>query len=289
MAKSPAHQFGQLLGELIQSAIQPHLEQFCLQHQLYLDYQGKKRTVRKGKKVRWQDLYGNAHDLDFVIEQGGTDTQFGQPVAFIEVAWRRYTKHSRNKAQEIQGAILPLAQTYPLSNPFLGVVLAGDFTASSREQLHSLGFQVLHLPYETVLSALAAEGLTMQFNEQTPDALFVDWVAQFNRLSPEAMSRLKSNLITQNVAVVDPFFARLKARFNRMITRILILPLYGQQHSFASADEAVGFLSAHLKPKSVGLFQRYEVWVEFSNGDKVNGSFEEKQQAQAFLRMLVNR
>ena len=52
----------------------------------------------------------------------------GKPVAFIESAWRRYTKHSRNKAQEIQGAILPLAETYSESNLFLGAVLAGVFT-----------------------------------------------------------------------------------------------------------------------------------------------------------------
>ena len=45
---------------------------------------------------------GNVHDLDYVFEQGGTEATIGQPKAFIEIAWRRYTKHSRNKAQEIQ-------------------------------------------------------------------------------------------------------------------------------------------------------------------------------------------
>jgi hypothetical protein len=48
-------------------------------------------------------------------------------VAFIETAWRRYTRHSRNKAQEIEGAIGPLAETFAHARPFLGAILAGQF------------------------------------------------------------------------------------------------------------------------------------------------------------------
>lgn len=56
-------------------------------------------------------MNGNAHDLDFVLERGGSDDKIGMPAAFIETAWRRYTKHYRNNAQEIQGALEPLAET----------------------------------------------------------------------------------------------------------------------------------------------------------------------------------
>lgn len=101
MAESPAHRFGQLIGELLESVVRPQLEDFCQDQGLYLDHQKRERPARSGKKVSWTDQYGNAHDLDFVIEREGTDHQIGRPVAFIESAWRRYTKHSRNKAQEI--------------------------------------------------------------------------------------------------------------------------------------------------------------------------------------------
>lgn len=110
MAESPAHKFGQMIGGLLESVVQPPLAEFCERHSLYLDCQSQQRPVRRGRKVSWEDSYGNRHDLDFVIEWEGSDAKYGQPVAFIEVAWRRYTKHSRNKAQEIQGAILPLAE-----------------------------------------------------------------------------------------------------------------------------------------------------------------------------------
>ena len=88
------------------------------------------------------------------------------------MAWRRYTKHSRNKAQEIQGAILPLAEKYRWSNPFLGTVLAGVFTEGSLEQLRSHGFNVLYFPYETLVSAFEAGAIDIRFDEGTPDEAF---------------------------------------------------------------------------------------------------------------------
>jgi len=54
---------------------------------------------------------------DHVLERGGTDAMRGVPAAFIETGWRRCTKHSRNKAQEIQGAVLALAHAKMLPAP----------------------------------------------------------------------------------------------------------------------------------------------------------------------------
>lgn len=106
MAQSPSHKFGQIVGNLLEDILTPVLQKFCHERGLYLDIKGPRPGVRKGRKVTWQDKYGNLHDLDFVIEKDGSPGKRGRPVAFIEAAWRRYTKHSRNKAQEIQGAIL---------------------------------------------------------------------------------------------------------------------------------------------------------------------------------------
>ena len=152
MAESPAHRFGQIVGEVLESAIAPVLTAFAKEHGLYLDKQGE-RPCRPGKRCTWLDHNKNKHDLDFVLERGGSTERLGVPAAFIETAWRRYTKHSRNKAQEIQGAILPLAETYKNARPFVGVVLAGVFTHGALKQLRSLGFTVLHFSYESVVAA----------------------------------------------------------------------------------------------------------------------------------------
>jgi hypothetical protein len=58
MAESPAHRFGQVIGELLESVVRPQVEIFCKQQSLYLDHQHKNRPARSGKKVSWTDQYG---------------------------------------------------------------------------------------------------------------------------------------------------------------------------------------------------------------------------------------
>jgi hypothetical protein len=97
MAKSPSHKWGQIIGDFLEEVFSAQLAKFARKHKLYLDTKGE-RPARKGKKVSWVDSFENTHDLDFVLERNGTKNRIGEPVAFIESAWRRYTKHSRNKA-----------------------------------------------------------------------------------------------------------------------------------------------------------------------------------------------
>jgi len=286
MAESPAHKFGQIIGELLEAIVRPQLEVFCRSQQLYLDHQKKNRPIRNGKKVTWADLYGNAHDLDFVIERGGTDAVIGRPVAFIEVAWRRYTKHSRNKAQEIQGAILPLAEKYKWSNPFLGVVLAGVFTSGSLEQLHSLGFNVLHFPYETLVHAFQLEGVDILFDEGTSDNVFRQTAAQIEGLSTDAIGSIQSRLIEANHTAIDEFFAALNRRLSRYVTRVVITPLYGRVNEFAAIEDALCFLGQHFIYEGSLEFRKYEIYVEFSNGDRVQASFEDKIKVTEFLEFV---
>lgn len=183
MAESPSHRFGQIIGALLEEILLPVLHDFCTSRGLYLDRHGARIGVRSGKKVSWEDKYGNVHDLDFVIEKNGSTSRQGNPVAFIEAAWRRYTKHSRNKVQEIQGAILPIAEKYQRESPFLGVVLAGEFTKASLEQLVSLNFEVVYLSYRSVIDAFAHVGIDVRFDEHTPDASFLKCIKKIGTIT----------------------------------------------------------------------------------------------------------
>ena len=71
------------------------------------------------------------------------------PVAFIELAWRRYTKHSRNKAGEIGAALVPLRGTHNETCNFLGAILGGEFTEGARKQLTSKNINVLYIAVYT--------------------------------------------------------------------------------------------------------------------------------------------
>ena len=158
MAESLAHRWGQIIGDVFETFVARTLAEVAQRHGLYLDRKGP-RSARTSTKVSWQDGYGNRHDLDYVLERGGTESALGTPVAFIESAWRRYTKHSKNKVQEIEAAVMPIALTFSRHQPFCGAVLAGEFTRNALQQFESKGFGVLHVPYASILAAFAELGM----------------------------------------------------------------------------------------------------------------------------------
>ena len=120
MAKSPAHRFGQIIGDLLESTLIRYCKPIANEYHMYLDYKHPRPARNNQSEVKWTDINGNTHKLDIVIEQKGSETITGNPRAFIEMAWRRYTKHSKNKAQEISAAIKPLVSRYSEHGPFYG-------------------------------------------------------------------------------------------------------------------------------------------------------------------------
>jgi hypothetical protein len=283
MAKSPAHEFGQIIGHILETSIEPRLQTFAEEHGLYLDKKGP-RPARAGTKVSWTDLYGNTHDLDFVLERDGRDTQIGIPVAFIETAWRRYTKHSRNKAQEIQGAILPLVATHQNAAPFTGVILAGVFTDGALAQLRSLGFTVLYFPYEAVVRAFKCVGIEAHFDEETPDAEFARRVRAWKRLSEKQRSSVAKALIEIHSDAVQQFMQALKRAVTRQIERIRVLPLHGTAFEWNSVEDAIAFIDGYDEEDSSQPIVRYEVEIRYNNEDRIEGQFADKESAIQFLR-----
>lgn len=290
MARSPAHEFGQIVGDLLESAVEPLLREFAERHSLYLDRHGP-RPARSGRKVSWTDLCGNTHDLDYVLERGGTAETLGVPVAFIETAWRRYTKHSRNKAQEIQGAILPLAEAYRHAAPFIGVILAGVFTEGALAQLHSLGFSVLYLPYDTVVQAFRGVSVDAYFDEATPDAEVSRKVRRWERLAAKTRRSAAHALLEGNSDSVQGFMHALEQSVTRQIELVRVLPLHGMATELSSVQDAISFIEHYDEgqtdtPRAVA---RYEVEIRYQNGDRIQGQFGDKAQAIAFLRDYLAR
>lgn len=286
MAQSPAHKFGQIIGNVIETAVEPLLEQFARKHSLFLDKKGP-RPARKGNKVTWTDHYGNNHDLDFVLERNGTPHEKGSPVAFIESAWRRYTKHSRNKAQEIQGALLPLADSYRSNKPFVGAILAGVFTEGALNQLRSLGFSIVYFPYKTVIQAFAKVEIEARFTEDTSRKEFSTRVRLWERLSPRKKRLVSESLVPLNKAAVQEFMVALERVVTRVIQLVRILPLHGHPTELPSVDEAIRFINGYDEVSSGIPVSKYEIQIRYTNGDRIEAYFEDKKAAVDFLRMFA--
>jgi hypothetical protein len=291
MAESFAHKWGQIVGNLFQASIRALLQETADQHGLYLDYQ-RQRAARPGKQVTWQDRHGNVHDLDYVLERGGTETVRGVPAAFIETAWRRYTKHSRNKAQEIQGAVLALAEAYSHLCPFLGIVLAGVFTKGSLDQLRSCGFTVAYVPYDTLIRAFATAGINAAFDEHTQEKEFRQKIRQFAALSSREVASIKRSLLhpSRRKGAIDKpplaeFMAALNASLVRGVQGVTVVVLHGQPQHLATAHEAIAYLQNY--PDTQGCpapASKYEVHVRYNTGDVIDAVFQQKADALKFLQ-----
>jgi hypothetical protein len=284
MAKSPSHKFGQIIGDLLEIAVEPILQKFAQEYGLYLDKKGL-RAARKGSKVSLRDLNGNIHDLDFVLERHGSITAKGTPVAFIETAWRRNTKHSKNKAQEIQGAIAPLLETYKDYAPFAGTILAGDFTDNALIQLRSLGFTVLYFPYDNIVRAFRLVNIDAASDKDTPHSEFVAKIAAWGALPEEKKLSVAEALIDIHKKDVAEFIEALRNAVTRQVELVRVLPLYGTVFQCQSIEEAIQFIEQYDQTPRLEIFERYEVEIRYVNGDSIKANFQDKTKVIAFLRI----
>lgn len=280
MAKSAAHKWGQIVGDFLEELFEAELASFAKKHNLYLDKKGI-RPARNGKKVTWIDSYGNAHDLDFVLERNGDANHIGEPVAFIESAWRRYTKHSRNKAQEIQGAILPLVATHKNFAPFIGVILAGEFTHGALVQLKSIGFNVLYFPYEMILKAFDSFGIDAGSEESTSEKEFQNKIKKWSKLRDK--NKLAETILQLNADEIETFFSRFEKSVSRYIIAISVTPLHGQLSRLNSIDQAIKFIKTYNATSERLPVVKYEITIKYNNEDIIEGVFNDAEAAIGFL------
>jgi len=286
MAISYSHRLGQIIGESMENALEPFLRDFADKHNLYFDKK-EFRNARSGTKLTWIDINNNKHDLDFVFEEGGTSERIGKPIAFIECAWRRYTKHSRNKAQEIQGAIMPLFEKYKKDNPFIGVILAGVFTENSLKQLQSLGFTILYFPYELIVNAFKSMGIDVFFDEDTTEEVFARQIALWENLKLSQRNRIYEKITEQNLFEINKFMSSLEIKLNRKIIKINIWMMYGKQYTFNTIEKAkefiVNFDVNNISPE----FIKYEAELQYSNEDIIKVEYHNQNDLLGFLSSFI--
>ena len=286
MANSPSHRFGQIIGDLLEESMVKCLIPIADEYGLYLDHKHQREARGKQREVVWKDIDGNKHKLDIVLENGGSENQFGTPRAFIEVAWRRYTKHSKNKAQEIAGAIRPLVDRYRNSSPFYGAVIAGVFTDNSIQQLVSEGFSVVYFTYDAMAEVFDRNGIDIRWDESTPDSILQEKVEAYESLPSTSKKKIIDDLLEVNKTQIENFIKELKDSLNRTISSIYILPLFGTGMVFSDADSATEFIRSFKETAQNNEFIRYDIVVKYSNGDKLEASYSKKSEALAFLRTI---
>jgi hypothetical protein len=260
-----------------------YLKPLAEKHNMYLDFKHPRKARLGNREVIWIDINGNKHKLDIVFEEGGTEDSFGKPRAFIEMAWRRYTKHSKNKAQEIAGAIVPLISQYRKYSPFYGVIIAGEFTGSSITQMTSQGFQVVYFSYDTIVQAFATVGINARWEENTPESELQRRIGIFEDLSDDQRMLIVQKLIVLNSEQLQIFCHRLEQSLLRKIERVRIFSLHGISTELKSIEAAYDYIASYDETTCNAPLVKFEIIITYNNGDRIEAQYADKQSALSFL------
>jgi len=191
---SAGHKLGQLVGDWFEEYfVLPLLQSVASALDLYLDHRFRPRPAR-GEKILWKDEEGNTVDYDFVMELEGTENELGIPVAFFECFWRRGSRHSKDKARDDTGKLLPMRSVHPTAR-FLGIVAAGDFTAPARQLVKSREIDLFYAPKVKVVAAFSSLGMQMDYPDKASEEEKQRLVAEFlKKLSDDTKARAASEL-----------------------------------------------------------------------------------------------
>lgn len=197
LTSSSGHKLGQLVGDWFEEYIAARLlQEIAGKLGLYLDHRFKKRSCRS-EKILWQDLDGNNVDYDFVLELGGDDRLQGIPVAFFETFWRRGARHSKDKARDDSGKLLPMRSTYPTAR-VLGIISAGDFTKPAQELVRSRSIDLFYIPKEQIFKAWRDSGIEIDYLDNASEQIKQNIVnkAVFSLANTSVKEKISDQLIS---------------------------------------------------------------------------------------------
>lgn len=165
---SAGHRLGQIVGDWYEQYFAlPLLQKIATDLGLYLDSRFIQRSCRNDK-ILWKDEDGNSVNYDFVMELDGTNEKLGTPVAFFETFWRRGSRHSKDKARDDSGKLLPMKSTYPTAR-VLSIISAGDFTGPAREFVQSRGVELFYIPKDYIINAWKAHNIIIDYSDKSTE------------------------------------------------------------------------------------------------------------------------
>jgi hypothetical protein len=243
---SSGHKIGQLIGDWFEEELATYLlDRVASDLNLYLDHRFKNRQCRQGKII-WKDIDGSEVDYDFVLELNGTDTKKGIPLAFFETFWRRRSGHSRDKARDDSGKLLPMGETYPTAR-ILGILAAGDFTIPARDFIQSRGIDLFYIPKSHIYEAWAKEGIPMIYedkaSEETKNEIAKYAIERVNKQSKKAIF---NNLVSSiGQSVFDSYVNKIKAGIAAIPIEYKITSVFvGEIMTFSNFEAVVDYINS---------------------------------------------
>lgn len=293
---SSGHKLGQIIGDWYEEYFAlPILRKVAKNLNLFCDSRFLKRNCR-GEKIIWQDLDGNDVDYDFVLELNGTKNKIGAPVAAFETFWRRGSRHSKDKARDDTGKLVPLKYTYPTAR-VLGIISAGDFTKPAKNLVKSRGVDLFYVDKENIVSAWKKNGLTIDYPDKSSEEIkskLAKDVVEAIRMDKSILKKIAKDLVKLiNPKTIESYQKRLVANIGAIPQRFSIqIQRKSAPIEFQTYKEVDRFLKrAEPKIEQFEVYQLYSYHVQFFNGDEFqreNLDWKEIKELHNSLRELIS-
>jgi hypothetical protein len=266
---SAGHKLGQLVGDWFeQYFVYPLLQRVADRLSLYLDSRFRAREAGGGKLV-WLDEDKNAVDYDFVMEMDGTAAERGIPVAFFESFWRRGSRHSKDKARDDSGKLLPMRNVHPTAR-FLGIVAGGDFTTPAKQLVQSRGIDLFYVPKAKIVSTFESLDMTMDYSDQASEKAKMRVLNEFERRLSEPAKLKAAVALRDSVGQpsLDSYFDRVRGALGALPQEIRFI---ARSDSSPAVFESIADASNFLKNPEFGLdnpSQSFVYQVAYTDGSE---------------------
>jgi len=264
---SAGHRFGQIIGDWWEQHVAyPILKDVAENLELYVDCRFSKRACR-GDKIQWTDSDGNIVDYDFVLELGGTNEKLGIPVAFIETFWRRGARHSKDKARDDSGKLIPMRNTFPTAR-FLGIFALGDFTAPAKQYVSSRDIKLFYVPKQKALEAFRDHKLEIDYADKLSETDKWKLLETFEKGFTDDVKAALDKTLREKVGL-----ASFKSYQNEVVAALSAQPQeirivrsrHGEPVIFSNLHAAGEFLG-NPQFSEVIASTTYKYWVQYSDG-----------------------
>lgn len=142
--------------------------------------------------------------------------------------------------------------------------------------------------YRKIVEAFLIKGINLDYAEDATNQQKYELVEAWENLSQSDLNDIEKAFAESIKSDYEKFVRSLKSALLRKIERVRILPLFGNEMVFTSVIDAIAAIEERdIILEEGAKFCRFEIYIQFTNGDKIEGSFHEREEALKFLRIYT--
>jgi hypothetical protein len=130
--------------------------------------------------------------------------------------------------------------------------------------------------------------LDASFGDDTTEEAFESKILGLRSLDESQKGEILGELINSERNQVEDFTSALAESLSRNVIGVSVTILHGSPRVIASVSEAILYIRGYA-PSGSSLFPvaKFEVELRYSNGDLIRGTFQDPEQAVAFLETFL--